>query len=499
MVQRDGHKSALLFLCIFLFLAFVMWCTPYSSDDYEFAAMTFEDAGDFFSYILHYGNGRILGNVFSIGLVQLPSLAVWVKAFVTVCVIFLLPAVLKLNSISCYLGSFILLMAVKPEMFGEVYTWTCGFSNYLIPVWLTLLVLYLLQRWPEIRNPAIKPALPFLVFLLGAASQLFVEHATVIHVLMAMVLTLFCIRKKKDTVLPCAAWLAGTLAGAALMFLVPVLFHTAGNRSEGYRSVNLGGLYTMVYSAIRNFLRLGNHYMGATVVPVCLGSLITTFLTRKRRASFWNRLLYTGVLLVLGYGLFNTLLVPNSWYGRQTMVYHGISAVMGLLPFALWFLSALFLEDRTFRWTILGLLCFSIISWGMFLIVSPTPVRVIYQSYLFAVAALMLCLRKLVSGIDGRILCAVKDALPVLVCTLVLVLGLIFFNGRKMGLDRENHILKEMSWGSTSIEVFEIPYQHIFWDSDWCLPRYYYHNEPGDIHFITIDYYTWANRYAGGY
>lgn len=497
MIRRN--HTALLFLCTFLFLLFVMWSTPFSSDDYEFAAMEFQNFGDFLSYILHYGNGRLLGNVFSIGLVQLPGLAVFVKAFVTASVIFLLSAVLKMDSVSGCLTSLILLMAVKAEMFGEIYTWTCGFSNYLMPVWLTLLVLYLLRRWPEAPNPGQKLLLPLLTFLLGAASQLFVEHATVIHVLLALVLTVLYLRRKDSASLPCAAWLAGVLAGAAVMFLVPVLFHMAGNRSEGYRSVNLGGLGVMVYSAIRNFLRLGNHYMGTTVIPVCLGGLVTTFLTRGRRSAFWNRLLYGAVLMVLGYGLFNAALVPNYWYGRQTMIYHGISAVMGLLPFALWFLAALFLEDRGFRWTVLGLLSFSIISWGMFLIVSPTPVRVVYQSYLFAAAALMLCLRKLGEIMDSRILSAAKKTLPALACTLMLVLGLIFLNGGKMGRDRDAHIRKEMGWGSTEIEVFEIPYQHIFWDSDWCLPRYYYHSEPGDIHFITIDYYTWANRYAGGY
>ena len=88
------YSRCLLFVCVFLFLIFVMWCSPMVSDDYEFAAKKFASAGELLNYVLYYGNGRLLGNISALTMVAAPVAAMVFKALVVASVIFLLPAVL---------------------------------------------------------------------------------------------------------------------------------------------------------------------------------------------------------------------------------------------------------------------------------------------------------------------------------------------------------------------------------------------------------------------
>ena len=78
--KGNQRKIVALLTLTFLFFAFVMYCSPMASDDYEFLSLDFAGASELIDYVLHYGNGRVLGNLGAIYLMHHPVLAVAVKA-----------------------------------------------------------------------------------------------------------------------------------------------------------------------------------------------------------------------------------------------------------------------------------------------------------------------------------------------------------------------------------------------------------------------------------
>lgn len=496
-MQPISKKTGvLLFLGIFLFLCFVMWCTPYSSDDYEFAALKFDGLDSFLSYVLHYGNGRFLGNIFSVSLVQLPLLAILVKAFLITSLIFLIPSALHFHSTYSYLVTFILLLAINPVLFGQVYTWTSGFSNYIPPIYFALIIVNLVQHYRPGYHLLYKLIYFVLVVVLGVASQLFVEHSTITNIFLSLLFMAKAIKKQEENRALSCIWFVSAVIGAILMFSIPVVYYEEGNRAEAYRSLNLDSISALIFSCVRNALKLSNDYMGTNGLAVCIGAILTTYMTRKNRSDKFNRIFFALCSFSFVFLLFSNEMSVDSWQGDPAVVYHALCAIVVLLPFIVWFISAWTFEDTEFRNKILIILALAITSLLVFLVVSPTPTRVIYQSYILIVAALLLCLARFACHIKEPNTQYVKKMLCSIACILVLILGLVFLNCRNMAQMRETHISQEMEKGATSIEIFAIPYDYIFWDTAWCYKYYYYYEEPGDIQFITTDFGIWRDHHS---
>ena len=115
------HFPPWLFIVSFLFFAFVMWCAPYSSDDLEFAALEYNTLGEYLTYVLQYGNGRVLGNISAIVLSHSKVLCILVKAFLLASSVVLISTIMDFNSIGEYMAVFLLFVMIDPSVFGEVY------------------------------------------------------------------------------------------------------------------------------------------------------------------------------------------------------------------------------------------------------------------------------------------------------------------------------------------------------------------------------------------
>ena len=141
--KRDKSFPFLIFGVSFLFFLLISWCAPHSSDDYLFADPELTSFRKILDYALHYGNGRLLGNLGAIYLVKHTALRVVVKAFTISALIVLIPAVLKVKSKWHYLLSMFLVIGCSSSVFAQVFSWTSGFQNYVPPVLLTLFIIYI--------------------------------------------------------------------------------------------------------------------------------------------------------------------------------------------------------------------------------------------------------------------------------------------------------------------------------------------------------------------
>lgn len=482
----------LVFSLSFLFFAFIMWCAPYSSDDLEFASLHFETLGGYFTYALQYGNGRLLGNLCSILLSQSRLLCILVKSFVLSSCVILFPAVLGLSGTIDYLLSFILFVAIDPSVFGEVYAWTSGFSNYIPPVWLSLIIVCLLQRYPNISSQMAKMALFFIVFLLGFASQLFIEHSSGVNVILAFCFVLISLKsRRKDSTALSGVWLLSVLLGLAVMLVIPSVFHVDGNRVDNYRSIHLNSLAALILSCAKNVIQLSGHFFGACEIPLCFGAIASVFLTRHRRSQKANSILYGLGGVSSLYLLLSLLLSSADYLGKAAVILHAIDCVFLVIPFGIWVTALFQMEKSTLRDQMLLCLMLAFVSLVPLLAVTPIPTRVVYQSYVFVACAALLCFSLLKPLFRPDIFrYGIRLATTVSVLLTVLI-GTIFLNIHFMAKIRTEHIQREIANGATQIVIFQLPYEYTTWDHLWSQQYSYSSDQP--LAFSSMDFTKWMH------
>ena len=494
MIYERKCSRWLLFICVFAFMAFIMWCSPMVSDDYEFAAKDFGSAAELLNYVLYYGNGRLLGNISALTMVANPMAAVLFKALVVTSVIFLLPAVLDMKHPAAYIASFLLLAGINDDVFGEVYTWTSGFGNYMPPIWITLLVLYLIKLYPDVKSGFLKGLMCGAVLVLGVAGQLFVEHTTLINILLAFLLTGRELRSgKKERALICGIWAAAAVLGAAAMFAIPKVFYMDNNRSTGYRSFHIDSILSIAFAAAKNTMKLAVSYLGVMGCVLCGGSLMTLALTKDKREKKWNSLFFWICAASLLYQLFSLAASAEKWHGQLAVLHHLLSTVAVIPPLFVWMLTALKLERTSLRRGVFCILLLAFASLCVMLPVSPVPIRVIYQSYVYIAAAFLLVAAESAKKIPEQNRKNLFRLLGTAMAALILVLGCVFLNIRNMSQLRDAHIAQTMERGEDTAYIFRIPYDYIFWENDMGMPYRYHYEEPGDLKLVVMDFDTWCS------
>jgi hypothetical protein len=189
------------------------------------------------------------------------------------------------------------------------------------------------------------------------ASQLFIEHSSGVNGLLALFAVAVCLKTgDKKRLLPAALWLAATAVGLAVMLAVPRIFHIEGNHTDTYRSVQVSSIVAIVVSCAKNLIQLSNHHFGACTLPMCLSAFGVLYITRNRRGDRETRLLWgiNGISLI--YLLLNLLLSQADYLGKGAIVQHVISTAFALLPYLVWVIACLRLEDLRERYTLLAIL-----------------------------------------------------------------------------------------------------------------------------------------------
>lgn len=493
--KRQWISQTGLFVACAVFFFVLMLCVPLASDDFEHARKTFGGAGEMLGFALSYGNGRLLGNLSMVILARNPVVAAAAKALLISGLIFILPALLGMKSKEYFLASFLLFALIRPSMFGQVYTWSSGFGNYIPPVWISLVVLLLAQRYETLSSAKSKVFICLLILLLGFAGQLYVEHASVVNVLLAGGLLLYC-RKNKKAAAPYACWLLAVLIGLAFMLVIPRLFALPGNRTEGYRGVINGGVMVWVEGMVRGFASAVSAFPPVGSVLIAAFTLVTLRLTRAKRSDKAAKLIFGLSVLCLSYILLNELLPHNAWTGRMVVLKNFVTAVFAILPFVLWAWALIPFEDKRLRDCIYALLALAFISLAPFFFVYPAPERVAFLSYVFAAAAIMLFSKYLVDKSSPAAQKQCVRALSAAAVAAMLVLGLTFVNVFWLAHIREEHIAKEMGKGAEEISVFQIPHDYVFWDGTLLFERCYYYEQWHDITFKETSFDDWyANHW----
>lgn len=480
----------LVFLFSFAFYCLIMWCAPYSSDDLEFGTLPYTAFREYLQYVLEYGNGRFLGNFCAIWLTNSKAACVLVKAFVMAGTIVLLPAVLKLQDPSDYLLSFLLVTAIEPALFGEVYAWTSGFSNYMPPVWMSLVIVYLIQRSGG-RSALGNAAVGFAVAVLGIASQLFIEHSSGVNVLLALcAVAVYANRREKAAGVLSSVWLVAAVAGLAVMLFAPKVFHIEDNHTDIYRSVHLNSIVALVVSCAKNVIQLSNHHFGPCTLPMCFGAFATVYMTRNSRSRKANTRLYLVTASSLIYLALSLTLSLDGYLGKSAIVQHVISGAFAFVPYVVWVVAAFRLEGKL-RIKMLALLAFALISLAPLLVVTPIPTRVVFQAHVFVMLGALVCFAQIRPCFPMGWSEAITKTGVALCLTLVVLLSSVFVSIHFMADIRENHIRRELEAGAEEIVIFSLPYTYTTWDHLWA--QKFYNTTGRDVVFSRIEFDTWMS------
>ena len=209
MFKSVRKRYYIIFICaVLLFFLF-----PYSGDDWAWGSTI--GLQRLMNGFKNY-NGRYLGNIIALVLTRSRVVRAACMAFCVTGIVYLAEELTNESRYTFLILTALLLMPVS--MFRQSIAWTSGFANYGTSIFLTLVALKILSD--GYTSAHVKGDLKkyIMVFLLGAANALIVEHLTIYNFLMSLFF-IFCFvynRRKPSPLHIC--YLSGVLVGAVFMF-----------------------------------------------------------------------------------------------------------------------------------------------------------------------------------------------------------------------------------------------------------------------------------------
>lgn len=366
------------------------------------------------------------------------------------------------------------LLALPRDMFAQIYPWAAGFFNYVPPAALALAALRMLEDlFAERPVPGGVPRAAA-VFLLGLCGALFVEHVTLYGVWAGAVLLVWSWRRGIASA-PVAAFCAGTLLGAILLFLSPSygLIWGGGAYSAGLWA-NAGENLPVVVSGLIS---------RCPVLYLTLTALGLAWFAASRRTGP-DRLL--AALLALGCGCFILCGLRGRWTGGEAL-----AAV--LWGAALWAGCWRWLPKGERRNRALFFLASAGVGALPLLAVSPIGPRCLYWSYVCLVISAGNLLSALPLGLLPRRPVrgtALGLAAGVLAFYLALFLPIHALEGERLAALEE-----AVAQGRREVVLPAYPHGEYLWEGDTDkIGSRFYIQEPGDLSISFVPAEEWAGR-----
>lgn len=466
----------LLFAIIALYS--ISMLSPLVVDDYYFKSLRLNSFSECVQYILHYGNGRLLGNLLVLYALKNPIILSVMKTLMFLSIGFFMSKIIN-NIVGGKNESivFLLLITMPPQIFAQVYSWTSGFCNYVPPV---LCNLYLIHSF--LISDRKQGCLDiFVVFFVGLGSELFVEHSAIINFTLMCCIAGYCFIKKRNTVQAVLCWV-GTFMGLIIIFLVPRIFATTTG-FENYQKLNLGNLHDLLMSIVSNALLICEKYSSAVVLWLVMSSVM---LKRCRKQKHT----YIVSIIFIVYPIYSGIIYIITHYFSIKMG-TAISILNAIVMF-IYLMSIYYVIIKMEKSKIRNLSCIlfylAIYSVLPLLIVYPIGERCLFHSYIILELFVTLnCLDVFDSfrykGLD-------VPAMISVVFTIMLVITYL----RIYRIDKEkiNYIEVCIEKQEKEILIPKISSDYIHSSENIMISNAYFYKKPGDITFKEIKYSDWV-------
>ena len=294
----NGKQKSNIISCvsyIFVFLGFAL-SYMFTYPQYDVLIFTRDYESGFLTILneaIHYGNGRLLGNVLGFYFSHHFTAAIFVTAFFLTLTVYLANR-LFLDGKSKYIFPIAVLTALPAiGIMREVYCMTAAFCNYAVPFVFALISCNLIKN---LRCGGSRLLLiPLAVS--SACACLFSENTTVVLICLAFLIVVFDFIKDKKFSVSGAVNLVFTAVGTGIMLLIPRVTDTTEKLSyyRGYVTEPMSLLYNAL-SALRSFAVLAAQYLPVYLV---ISAVMIFVLFRNCKAGKALKIVLTSLLCVL--------------------------------------------------------------------------------------------------------------------------------------------------------------------------------------------------------
>ena len=487
------------FVLLFAALGIIFFLSPVNGDDWFFRTYHIDSFREILSVMkdqwVHL-NGRILGNICSVVLANLPIARELIK---TVIVFFSILLLEKLSFFSrgnrmlvVLMGIVVLVFSMPREIYRQTYAWMAGFYNYVPCVFLFLWYLYLIREHFHQKQLPNRASVSILAFGLGASACLFAENITIYLVVSSLGLLIwhFCEHRKLPWVM--LSHFIGTVCGTAMMFLSP-MYGKIATEGDSYRTM-FKGLEGLLESAQLNYGTITHYMLRAQVVLLALVSVacIILLFSSKKPAGKLLRYFNCG-LLVLGpvYSyLTKDLFYASLQFSDHTGRLFFDLAIWGLYLFAVFWSIARGDMDSSCRRRAVFFLLSMPVSVGALLVVRPIGPRCFYMCLIFLIAAVLNLWASLLSNqLKNSMLERILPAACTTLCAIVFITyGILYYQIYQAGQQRIQALEEGMAQGQTTIYIPRYPHTDFVHESNpMKMGEYqYYYETPGDIEIKEI-------------
>ncbi len=470
---------------LFLALLGLCWLFPVTGDDWfrEDLGLQLGGLGDLMNKVVEQWettNGRILGNILAYSAGGRKLLRELMRSLITFGVVYMTARVSGSKSLKGLLISFAAVLALPREMFRQIYPWAAGYFNYVPPV-LTLLTALWLVRDVFNGEPVPKGAWRALaLFALGFVSQLFMENYTVCALFMAAVLLVWDWIKQRRPSPALLCFFAGTVAGAALLFLSPS-YGIVMTDTGAYKTGLVNGLSGLIATARENQREVLTYFIsGCPVLFLSFTALGIILFARIKKA--WHDYVAAAALLA-GCAYF------------AVNCYTAILPALNPIVAAAWGLALLWgcwrwIPDRGRKYQALFLIVSAAVSAFPLLFVQPIGPRCLYLSYVFLlVAAGNMLVALPLYKLPG----AVRWVVPSLLAAAVIVwVAYVYLPVHSAETQRVELIEEAMDAGEREVELPTYPNGSWLWEPDPEKVEYrYYYETPGDLSVTYVPLEKW--------
>ncbi|MBS4218955.1 hypothetical protein KHA96_11575 [Bacillus sp. FJAT-49711] len=451
-------------------------------------------------------NGRYLSNILEIILTRYDLLRyITIALFSTLLVYIVGKLTDHQNKNTTYLLSFILFLLIPIRIFSQTFGWTAGFVNYVPSVVLLLLYIFIVRNIFDETKPTYRKWQSFIIFPLGLATQLIVEHVTLFALFTSACIVVFTYLRHKKVYAIHLSYMFSVIVGSIIMFTNSAYINVLKGNDD-YRTVNNDlaaqtGLFDRIYEAYS-----GNMYkllfLNNMVVNVLIGILIIVLLVRFVSSSKWVNFVLKPILLSVISGFILFLLVFKNVLGRNFLgVYtNDFEAIISLLFFISVIVSiVLFVKIRETKFRLLYYLSGIVLLTAPFIFITPFGPRCVFASYTFMVLValeLFSYLTKTLSW-DSKYL---KKPLLSLSCVIIIVYVFILSMNGTTNRDRLAHLENEVSNNKKIVELRELPFPQFHWMSSPKPRKYHtkvfkrFYGVPSDTKIKLIRYYKWKEK-----
>lgn len=434
------NKNNIFNIALFIILTIICYIFPYTHDDWAWGSIIGMDR---LNTLFHNYNGRWAGNLLVLALTRSRISRAFVISITLTLIVYVVKKNVEYkNKSNNYI--FIILMLLMPvNIIAQSIAWTSGFTNYVIPVLIVLIIMYLNRNIFFYKEVIISNILIIPLLVLGFCCSLFVEHMTIYNVLLSICIVLYLLIAKKKISWANISYALGSIAGTILMFSNGA-YHAIANSEDTYRTIEKGNIFERAINTYFNtFYKL--FIQNNTVINMFIGGIILylIFIYLQKKKSIINKnkkvLLYIIISILTSYISYNIFIkvVGNSYILANNTWNKYLEATMAIVYYISILISIfIIIEDRSRKFRLMFELISIIIIATPLLIVTPIGPRCFFPTYVFFALFAIDCFDYSI----GNVKFDISNILKISIVVIMIFFGTIFGQVYKIDNKRIEYI-----------------------------------------------------------